>query len=263
MKASVIICCYNQQDTIGGAIKSVLGQRTEFPYEVIVVDDGSSDNTYKNAARFEGGSVYVMGLIHVGMMTAYEIAFGFCEGEYILFCDGDDYWIDDDKMQKQVDFMESTPDVGICLTKVYTMKNGSGAGMVADNSKFTFDNILKGCSNIYAQSYCIRKTDFDKYIDFDKFVRMGFRVWDLPIVLELIRHSGFYCMDFYGGVFTVLPESVTHTNNRIKRLKYILGNYKIRIYYILKYGCKLGTAVYLIYRFTRDIYAIIFKRWTK
>ena len=125
----------------------------------------------------------------------------------------------------------------------------------------SFDTLLKGKANIHAQSYLIRKSDFDKYVDFDSFVNR-FNTWDYPIVLELIQHARFHCLDFYSAVHVINDESVTHTRSRIKRFKYIWGNYKIKLYYIHKYGCKLSTKFYLIYRAIRHIYSIGAKRWT-
>ena len=103
---------------------------------------------------------------------------------------------------------------------------------------------------------------FDKWIDFNKFARW-FYVWDYPIVLELIRRTKFDQIDYVTAVYTVEGESKTNTRSRRKRWIMIWGQMKIRSYYILKYGCKLSTASYVIYKFTRDVISVILKRWTK
>jgi glycosyltransferase involved in cell wall biosynthesis len=243
MKVSVITTAYNHHRTLKRAIDSVQMQKG-VEIEHIVIDDT---------------------LTHKGMMRTYADAFKRCTGEYIAFCDGDDYWIDEHKLLRQICFM-NIHSLGVCLTKVYTEINGNynEVPVTTDyiNKNMSFDSLLKGTAYIYAQSYLIRKSDFDKYIDFEKFIRLGFHVWDYPIVLKLIKHTKFYCSDFYSAVYVKNEESVTNTRGRAKRFKYVMGTYWIRLYFICKYGCKLSTIVYLAYRFFRHLYSITFKTWT-
>jgi len=243
-KVSVITTTYNHPiKMIERAFSSVRNQHYK-DYEHIFIDDTFTKN---------------------GMMETYRQALEKCTGKYITFCDGDDCWVDRNRLLKQVSYLDQNKDCGLCLTKVYTVIDDFWWGMNAPtdviNKNMTYDNLLKGNANIYAQSYMIRKSDFDKYIDFDKFLK--FNVWDYPIVLELIRHTKFHTLDFYSAVYTKNKESVTNTELRRKRFKYVMGNYKIKLHYILKYGCELKTFVYLIYKFTRDLLSIGAKRWMK
>lgn len=244
MKVSVITTTYNHPEwMLLRAIDSVESQKFR-DFEHIVMNDNNT---------------------HYGMMRNYGNAFKKCTGEYIAFCDGDDYWIDNDKLLKQVKYMDSHPECGLCTTKVITDSGTKRKYFTVSteyvNNNLCYDSLLKGTIPIFAQSYLIRKSDFDKYIDFEKFIRLGFGTWDLPIVLELIRHTKFHCMDFYSAVFVKNDESVTNTKNRVKRSKYIINTYWIKIWFISNYGCKLSTALYLIYRLIRHIYSITFKRW--
>lgn len=241
MKISVITTAYNHHDTLQRAIDSVSMQKC-VGIEHIIIDDTLTNN---------------------GMMNTFHAAFKRCTGDYICFCDGDDYYIDDRKLLRQSSYMERHKDCAVCVTRAYTEINGirNSVNVTTDyiNDNMTFDNLLKGKGNIYAQTLMIRKSDFDKYIDFAKFLK--FNVWDFPIVLELINHKRIHCLDFYSAVFTINTESVTHTRNRINRIKYKAGTYRIILYYIFRYGCKLSTIYFLMYRFIRDIYSITFKRW--
>ena len=243
MKVSVITTTYNHPpEMLQRAMDSVTMQKG-VDFEHIVIDDTITNN---------------------GMMETYRTALNRCKGEYIAFCDGDDYWINSYKLYEQVRFMDKHKDISLCTTKVITKTNKKrtlmGVSTSFINRNMSFDNLLKGNAFIYAPSYLIRKSDFDKYIDFNKF--MKFNVWDYPIVLELIKHTRFHCLGFYSAVFTKNTESVTQTRSRKRRLKYVIGNHKIKWYYILKYGCEPKTLVYLLYKFTRDMYSVIFKTWT-
>jgi len=269
MKVSVIITSYNHTDTIGRAIESVLSQKTNFDFHVVIVDDGSTDNSVNTIRQYYENSDKI-GVIefdrNLGIMQAYKAGFEYCQGEYITFCECDDYWAANSKLQKQIDYMDANPDCGFCTHRVLTSRNNT----IIDNSLpssevnnvVSFDNLLRGNAYIYAQSYCIRKSVFDKWINFDMFTKR-FNVWDYPIVLELIKRTRFHQLDFYGAFFVIRGESITNTNNRLKRLKLILGYAKIRTYYVLKYGCEPTTLVYLIYRFMRDLISVILKRWIK
>lgn len=241
-KVSVITTAYNHKDTIQRAINSVRMQKG-VEYEHIVIDDTPTKN---------------------GMMKTYQKAFGRCSGEYISLCDGDDYWITAFKLKDQVEYMDNHPECGLCITKVYDEVGGKwldripGASHINEN--MSFDNLLRGKANIHAQSYMIRKSGFDKYIDFDMFAQV-FALWDYPIVLELIQHTKFHCLDFYSAVNVINEESVTHTRSRANRIKYLKDQYKVKWYYIRKYGCKFSTKMYLIYRILRSIYSTGAKTW--
>jgi glycosyltransferase involved in cell wall biosynthesis len=239
---SVITTAYNHQDTIERAIDSVRMQQG-VGREHIVIDDTGRKN---------------------GMMKTYQEAFKRCTGKYITFCDGDDYWFDAYKLKFQVQYMDNHPECGLCITKVYDEVGGKLVDRIPPashiNKNMSFDTLLRGKANIHAQSYMIRKSDFDKYVDFDMFAEK-FALWDYPIVLELIQHTKFHCLDFYSAVNVINEESVTHTKSRAKRIQYLKEQYRVKWYYIRKYGCKFSTKIYLIYRILRSIYSVGFKRW--
>ena len=263
---SVIIASYNHAESIKKAIGSVL-QQTFKDFEIIIVDDGSGDGSVKIIKDFERLNKKIKAYYenHKGLMNTYLKGLSECKGDYIAFCDCDDYWIDKDKLKKQVSYMENNLDCGLCFTKVYTETDGKRIPMFIStneiNRRMSFNSLLSGRASIHAQSYLIRKSVFDKHINFQYFVNKGFYTWDYPIVLELIKHTKFHCLDFYSAVWVKGIESVTSTKLRKRRIKCLLGSYKIKWYYIKKYGCELETKFYLIYRIIRDIYSICFLRW--
>ena len=267
MKVSVLITSYNSEKTLKRAIDSVLMQDFD-DFFVIWIDDGSADSSWDIICSYNISNGIGFQPDHGGIMKTYRFGFGFIGSpEYICFCDGDDYWIDPLKLKKQVEFMDSHPDVGMCFTRVITEKDGvrsyDNTSIEELNKGLAYDNILKGNARIYAQSYCIRKSDFDKYVDFDKFVKLKMCVWDFPIAITLSKHTKLAYLDDTTAVFTIAGESITHTHSRIKRLKLILGYHWIRLYFIFKYGCKISTFFYLVYRFFRDLYSVCFHRWDK
>jgi glycosyltransferase involved in cell wall biosynthesis len=124
LKLSVLVFTYNQRTFIRQALDSVLIQETNFPFEIVVLDDGSNDGTrdivMEYAARHPGRFRLVLNETNVGIHHRAGLSRVWWEllrrsnGEYTALIDGDDYWISPNKLQKQVDFLDSHPDYILC-----------------------------------------------------------------------------------------------------------------------------------------------------
>ena len=124
---SVFCTTYNQKKYISRCLDSILNQQTSFRYEIIVRDDASTDGTSDivrdYAERYperivpfiQPENLYQRGMSYI----SYEKMFHMSRGKYIAICEGDDFWTDDRKLQKQVDFMESHPDYSLCGHAAY------------------------------------------------------------------------------------------------------------------------------------------------
>lgn len=122
-KIMVSISCitYNQEMYIRDALEGFIKQKTNFNYEVVVHDDASTDKTpeiireyakkYPDIIKpiFQEENQYSKG-VQISKTYVYPVL----KGKYIAECEGDDYWIDENKLQKQVDFLESHPDYSAC-----------------------------------------------------------------------------------------------------------------------------------------------------
>jgi|GEM_PF-1912118 len=115
---SVAMVTYNHQSYIAQAIEGVLAQKTTFPIELIVSDDKSTDNTAQVIGNLEDDNREVIKPVYrkknIGSMANFLDTLSRCKGKYIAFCDGDDYWTDPYKLQKQIDFLEENPGYVIC-----------------------------------------------------------------------------------------------------------------------------------------------------
>lgn len=105
---------YNQGEFISTAIENVLRQQTNFPFKLVIGDDHSTDSTKEICREFI--SKYPLKIIYycteknVGISKNFIKALTLCEGKYIAFCEGDDFWTDSNKLQKQVDYLENNSD---------------------------------------------------------------------------------------------------------------------------------------------------------
>ena len=134
MKLSVFVVTYNQEQYIRQALDSILMQQVDFDYEIIIGEDCSTDGTTaicnEYAKKAERGTWNVEG-IHVyhhnpnkGLIGNWEFVLNHCQGEYIAMLEGDDYWTDPHKLQKQVDFLDAHPDTVLTFTSANVLYEG-------------------------------------------------------------------------------------------------------------------------------------------
>ena len=118
-KVSVVIATYNHEKYIRHTLESVVAQKTNFEFEVLVGDDCSTDGTAAIVREFaEKYPDIIVPFIrekNLGMGGNIADLVFRTSGEYVAFIEGDDYWIDNHKLQKQVDFLDSHPDYVACF----------------------------------------------------------------------------------------------------------------------------------------------------
>jgi glycosyltransferase involved in cell wall biosynthesis len=121
---SIVCVTYNHEKYISDAIESFLMQQTSFPYEIIIHDDASTDGTADIIKKYEKKhptrirTIYQSKNQYSQGINLVEPLFKMARGKYIALCEGDDYWIDPQKLQKQVDFMTAHPECSISCHKV-------------------------------------------------------------------------------------------------------------------------------------------------
>ncbi|WP_029035380.1 glycosyltransferase [Salinimicrobium terrae] len=117
---SVFMLTYNQEEFIAQAIEGVLMQETSFTYQLVIGEDASSDRTRKICEEYAAANPEKIKLLpsyrNLGLINNFIRTYKECNGEYVAICDGDDYWTDPLKLQKQVDFLDSNPDYSIVFT---------------------------------------------------------------------------------------------------------------------------------------------------
>ena len=227
---SVFILTYNHKDFISKAVESVLSQKTDFDFEVVIGDDFSSDGTREilSGLASVNPSKIVLNLRsergkgtigHENFITTYEK----CRGKYIAFLDGDDHWTDDAKLQSQVDFLEKNEDFILCHHNCTSAESQS----LNLKKKFNKNNKIVGfyescqITAPFMSSVLLRKDAID-YLDLRYWLgdlELGdFALW----ALANLKGKSYYIdkeMSFYrvstSGVTMHLGYEV-QTRNRIK-----------------------------------------------
>lgn len=118
---SIALITYNQEKYIAECIESMINQLTDFPFEIVIGEDFSTDNTRNICIDYQKKYPHLIRILahdsNLGMMGNWIATINACVGDYVAICEGDDYWIDPLKLQKQVDFLSANTSFSLCATR--------------------------------------------------------------------------------------------------------------------------------------------------
>jgi glycosyltransferase involved in cell wall biosynthesis len=228
---SIIILSYNFENYIENTIISALFQNTTFDYEIIVVDDDSTDRTYKILDKLSFLSKKIIlskNKKNLGVHENLKGAIKLCSGKYIAFLDGDDYWIDRDKLEKQVEFMENNQDYSMCFTgyirdnfgDYWPSENGLWLGLVGYENNEVKTNDLLNLNPI-----CTSTTLFRNHKDIMKPYFSEIKFLDWAMNFEASRIGKIKYLDFpsvmyrYHGNGLSSSMGIEEKNEQIERTK--------------------------------------------
>lgn len=116
---SIRTATYNHEKYIAQCLEGILMQKTTFPFEIVIGDDCSTDKTLEIVRSYERRYPHIIRVLtsetNCGAAHNSLKIHRACRGKYMAFCEGDDYWIDPLKLQKQVDLMEAHPECSLCF----------------------------------------------------------------------------------------------------------------------------------------------------
>lgn len=232
---------YNHEPYLRQCLDGFVMQKTDFPFEAIVHDDASTDRSaeiireyaekYPDIIKpiFEAENQYSKrdGSIRriLNMHT---------RGEYVAMCEGDDFWIDPLKLQKQVDFLESHPDYGLVYTDVnfyFQKKNKVNSKCISSGylkRSYTFlDHLENGgyiapCTWLYRKEFLPHSSTV--YVD-----------GTFPLALDIWAKSKIFFFNEVTAVYRCLTESASHSIYIKKRFLFAKGLFTIQKEYINKY----------------------------
>lgn len=137
---SVFILTYNQEKFVAQTIESILSQKLNFPFQLVIGEDCSSDNTRavcEEFVRCHGDKIKLLPSPekNIGLIANYMRTIKECDGKYIAICDGDDYWTDPFKLQKQVDFLENNLEYSIVHTGLKFLSPNGEFNVFSDSNQ--------------------------------------------------------------------------------------------------------------------------------
>jgi glycosyltransferase involved in cell wall biosynthesis len=237
---------YNHEPYIAQAIEGVVKQETEYPFELIIGEDCSTDGTMEIVLEYQKKYPNIIRVItsdkNVGMKKNSARVTKACRGKYIAFCEGDDYWTDIYKIQKQLDLLENSQD---CV-----MVHGGGGELIQNSGKFYSSarvggkQIPSGC--IYEQllvnnfiltlTIVVRKSTYLNTIRKLDLFNKTWRMADYPTSLDIAKHHKIHYINEPLGVYRRLPDSASNSTDIHRRFLFEKNSFEIRFYFIEKYG---------------------------
>lgn len=215
---------YGHEKFIGQAIEGVLKQEISFPIELIIADDCSPDGTETIVQSYienhpNGHWVkYTKHAFNKGINENFKWAFELCKGKYIAMCEGDDYWTDSHKLQKQVDFLENNKEFSFCFHEIdkinsqgSLLKRGeSPSNLFSEESKFSPNRVLAFGMFINTCSLVFRNSD-NIFRNYGNSPNLPFGDKTLEKILALEGWA--YCFRESMANYRINEESITQTKN--------------------------------------------------
>lgn len=242
---SIRCITYNHEPFIRQCLEGFVMQQTNFPFEAIVHDDASTDGTaaiireyaekYPDIIKpiYETENQYSK---HDGSLR--KVMDAHMRGKYIAICEGDDYWIDPLKLQKQFDFLESHLDYGLVHTdfniisesniKEYRIRRKLG------ERQNVLEQILLGNYDIGTLTVMFRKDLYDSLPKY--YLSKKFPMGDLPLWIEFAAVAKIKYISDVTANYRRLDSSASHSTNFCKRMAFIDALFDCRLYYLQKLG---------------------------
>jgi glycosyltransferase involved in cell wall biosynthesis len=220
MKLSVMMITYNHERFIAQAIESVLAQRVNFDYEIVIGEDYSTDGTRAIIMDFHrcypGRIVPLMRDQNVGAMRNLEATVAACRGQYLALLEGDDYWTSDEKLQRQVDFLDAHPSSSMCCHRVQFLdETGSAKANVFPSlpaGPYTIEDLLKG-NFVMTCSAVLRRNLVSALPPWFREMKLG----DWPMFALAARHGTIELMDEVMSVYRIHQGGVWSSLSSISR----------------------------------------------
>ena len=213
MKVSVSMITYNHEKFIAQAVESVLMQKANFEYELVIGEDCSTDNTRQILLEYQKKYPDKIRLLlpekNLGMQKNAINTLQASRGQYIAALEGDDYWTDPLKLQKQVDFLEANPDFAICFHNVAIINEDYPERNRLNNDDLTpeistLDNLLEG-NNYIATCSAVIKTNLIQNLP-DWFTSLPFG--DYALYLIAARHGKIKYINNVMSVYRIHPGGI-------------------------------------------------------
>ena len=215
---SISCIVYNHEKYIENTIKGFLMQKTNFKYEVLIHDDASTDGTPDIIRKYEKAypqtiypiyqkeNQYSKG-VKVGKFNRSR-----ARGKYIALCEGDDYWIDPLKLQKQVGYMEKHPECSMCFHAAYKVninkeKMRSHLKPWKEDREFNIEEIIKGGGGLFPTNSIMYLRE--KNLNIPEFYKNA-PIDDYPLVIYMsLKGKVFYINEFMSAYRVGVPGSWT------------------------------------------------------
>ncbi len=244
---SILMPTYNHEKYISQAIESALAQKCGFDFELLIHDDCSTDSTLKIARSYAQKYPEVIRLFtedkNCGFIKSYKKLMEQARGKYIAVLESDDLWIDDLKLQKQADFLDSHEDYALAAGDIIRI-NADGEEI---NRGEVFNTHIREKSSWYEEllgnngvqgacSVMFRKKDFDAFCNIGEWAALNFKTFDQPAWLSLSFNKKCAYFPEKLAAYRVLETSISNAKDSKKSMDFCIGVADIEEYIVKRFG---------------------------
>lgn len=227
VEVSVFVIAYNQEKYIRQCLDSLVMQQTNFNYEILIHDDASKDRTPEFIKDYEKKYTHIIKPIYQtenqysqGKSINLEILRPLAKGKYIAFCEGDDYWTSEDKLQKQYDALEIYKNCSMAVHNVQKISE-DGKPLTGKDScypfidlppgevpaEITYKYVLEEGKYLFQTScYFIRKADYDKLANEKKILDARRSALDFVVLIYCVLRGNLYYINEPMSAYRTLSE---------------------------------------------------------
>lgn len=263
---SVIVLTYNQQAYISQTLNSILMQKTRFTYEILVGDDASTDRTGSIVRDYAQAYPQIIRPFirehNLGVTRNLYELLKYARGKYIASCEGDDFWIDPEKLELQINFLENHPEYSGCthIARVID-ENGGPLGpepeWVCQTERFTrkdFDGV-----HLPGQPATLVHRNFflDKAHDYSIIYKANPMVADRTIALILTLQGAIYrfrremsCYRRLTGASQSVTSKIFQNNQNVNQMQFELMKC-LEMYAKDEYGTKINVTRFKLEQFVK------------
>lgn len=288
IKYMVRVSCitYNHVAYIEDAMNGFCMQETRFPFVCTIIDDASTDGEQKviknyiqahfdlegeGVARNEETSDYYLTFAQhkTNKNCFFAVLFlkynhysnkkskmaylsEWTDTKYVAFCEGDDYWIDPLKLQKQVDFLETHPNYGMCHTDFYTTGRRHITPVKEEKDDIYWPSILTKGLRVGTVTAVVRADIYNNMPRLN--MGKGWPIGDLPIWYEIARVSKIKYLPEITATYRIVAESASHSQSLDKVLRYEEKKLEMKRFYAKTYNVEVDERIW-----ERQSYEIIIR----
>ena len=225
-KVSIYCTAYNHEKYIRDALDGFLAQDTDFPFEVLVTDDASTDGTTAILREYQERYPEVIRFFHQeknlfsqGINNYEAVMYPNTRGEYVAYCEGDDYWSDPSKLRRQVAFLDAHPEYSACVhNSWYHFCEGNKPDELllpaSGDRDVPFSTIIRGMSFCFHTSSIVGRSDWMCHPpDFQR-VAFSYGFTDYAIALWLSLNGKIRFLDTPMSVYRVNSNPTAWTSGR-------------------------------------------------
>lgn len=222
IELSVHLITFNNEKYIDDTLQSILKQKTNFSFEIVVGDDCSTDNTLGIINEYDVNHPNLFNIKQnkkrLGILKNFKSTLDRCKGHYVFDLAGDDLLKSDYALQKMVDVLKNDDSLGFVdsgIDKLYEK-----------NSKlipFSNKNVLQNSKDIYRRhlllgklnpiGICYNKKHLYQYVDFETYLEKNITIEDYPILVDLVKNTNFETINEVLHIYRVHDQSYSHTKS--------------------------------------------------